>query len=253
MGVQGEQAFWDAHAGTLDNATNRYLTWCQRGLEPNLQLAVEWLGPLEGARVLDFACGTGTLGCYLASLGAVVTGVDISSASIEIANQVARSQQLTATFSATDLFSMDLRAGTFDAIIGSYALHHVDVSRYAPELARVLRLGGRAAFLETLGLNPLLMLARKHLVGCLGIPRWGTPDERPLQKADLETIRRAFGLLGCDQTEYRFLSMIDVQWLQGRAPRAGRLLRSIDQVAARAFPRASYHQVLLCRKPAATE
>jgi SAM-dependent methyltransferase len=245
-----EQAFWDALTPTVEKARSRYLAYCQHGVEPNLDMAIRWLGPLEGRRILDFACGNGTLSCYLASRGAHVTGVDISESSIGVATQIAASAALPAEFSAADLFDLELPSDHYDAVIGSFALHHVEVRRFAPELARILRPGAPAAFLETIGLNPILMAARRHLVGHLGIPRWGTPDERPLHQPELEAIRAAFGSMTLDQADYRFLSMIEVQWLAGRTPRIGQLLRAVDETLSRVGPlaRMGYHQVLLCRR-----
>ena len=51
----------------------------------------------------------------------------------------------------------------FDVVVGKAVLHHLDVARAAPELHRVLRPGGRAAFAEPLGTNPVIAFARDHI------------------------------------------------------------------------------------------
>jgi len=247
--AERERVFWDAEAGDVERTRGRLGSYIKHGVEPNLAVAIDWLGPLSGKRVLDFACGTGALSYYLASKGAQVTGIDVSEASLVVASKVPYGLDITAEF-RQDLFEPAIPSDSFDAVIGQYALHHVDVRRFAPELARILRPGGRAAFLETIALNPVLMGARRYVVGRFGIPRWGTADERPLHRPELDCIREAFGEMTLDQAEYRFLSMIDEQGLRGRAPRTGRLLRHIDASLSHVFPRGSYHQVLLCRKTA---
>ncbi len=41
-------------------------------------------------------------------------------------------------------------------VLGKQILHHLDMTQAVPEIARVLRPGGRAVFLEPLIHNPLL-------------------------------------------------------------------------------------------------
>jgi SAM-dependent methyltransferase len=73
-----EQAFWDEHVPPLEQAISEY----RRGPDPNTALMLDALEPLEGRRVLDFACGAGLTSAWLAARGASVTGIDISAASV---------------------------------------------------------------------------------------------------------------------------------------------------------------------------
>lgn len=62
--------------------------WFHATLEPAEVLydtITEWLGPLEGRRVLDAGCGVGTIGLICASRGAEVAGFDVNPASVETA------------------------------------------------------------------------------------------------------------------------------------------------------------------------
>ena len=65
--------------------------------------------------------------------------------------------------------------------------------RPAADMEPYMGMGGHAAFVETMGTNPVLRFARSHLAGKPGISRYGTADEHPLTKADLAGLRDAFG------------------------------------------------------------
>jgi SAM-dependent methyltransferase len=82
--------------------------------------------------------------------------------------------------------SLDFEADSFDLICGTAILHHLDLNRALAELARTLRPGGMALFMEPLGHNPVINLYR-HLT-----PHMRTIDEHPLLMRDLQLARRYF-------------------------------------------------------------
>ena len=130
----------------------------------NVRTAVRRISPVSGPRVLDFACGAGVLSAWLAASGARVTGIDISP--IARPGRRAAGRALSGcrpTFTGQPL--KDLPSESFDALVGEYALHHVDLDVIAPQLRRVLKPGGVGAFVETMALNPLLNFARAQLCG----------------------------------------------------------------------------------------
>ena len=86
---------------------------------------------LPGVRVLDLGCGPGYEAKRLHSLGAEVTGVDISAESIRIAS----SRNPECRFMKMDFFAIDDSVGRFNAVWASGAFIHVP-----PEtMGRVLR------------------------------------------------------------------------------------------------------------------
>src|ERR671917_631988 len=89
-----EQAFWDEHVPPLEEILAEY----REGPDPNTRLMLDLLEPLEGKRVLDFACGAGLTSAWLAARGALVTGIDISPASVARAQEVVARLGLTARF-----------------------------------------------------------------------------------------------------------------------------------------------------------
>jgi MPBQ/MSBQ methyltransferase len=111
---------------------------------------VRWSGLDQlprGSRVLDVGCGIGGSARILArDYGFDVLGISISPA------QIARARSLTppdlshCRFAVMDALAMDLADGSFDAVWSVEAGPHMpDKQRYADELLRVLRLGGRLA------------------------------------------------------------------------------------------------------------
>jgi ubiquinone/menaquinone biosynthesis C-methylase UbiE len=237
-----ERSFWDEHVPELGACLTEY----RGGPDANTAAAVDALEPLHGASVLDFACGAGVSSAWLADRGADVTGLDLSPRSTERARELGQATGSSARFvtGGLDALPSDAR---FDRILGRYALHHTNVREIGPELAYRLHPGGRAAFVETMATNPVLRIARRTLVGRFGIPRIGTLGEHPLTRADLETLRQAFGDLRLEVAEMAFLRIFDRQVLRWRSERASGVLGMLDDLLLR-LPgawRLSYHQVVV--------
>jgi ubiquinone/menaquinone biosynthesis C-methylase UbiE len=238
-----EREFWDGHVPTLEESLGQY----RDGPDPNTALMLDAVEPLAGARVLDFACGMGVTSAWLSDRGALVTGLDVSPNSTARAAELCREVGANATFVTGALDSPELASATFDRIVGRFALHHVDCASVAPALAARLRPGGTAAFLETMDTNPVLRLARKHLVGRFRIPRYGTLDEHPLTRRDLDVLARAFGSVRTEVASMAFFHLLDRQVLRYRSRRVSTLLSALDDFLLERLRLGSwsYHQVLV--------
>jgi SAM-dependent methyltransferase len=198
----------------------------------------EFLGDLRGREVLELGNGMGEVTTLLARSGAHVTAVDISPASTAVAR---RRAELHGVDGAIDFVvaageQLPLDPDRFEAVVGKAILHHLDVRRAAPELHRVLRPSGRAAFAEPLGTNPVITFARDHLPYPGKNPRgadvplsyddiraWEAPfsvaEHREVQL--LEMVQRALGLGPLPR-----LRRAD-DWLLNRFPTLGRLCRYV--------------------------
>ncbi|MDI9340650.1 MAG: class I SAM-dependent methyltransferase [Sediminibacterium sp.] len=91
--------------------------------------------------VLDLACGTGFGSDYLARLGHIVTGGDISEASIAECQQKYQRDKLT--FMVMDACVLPFPNGVFDAVVSFETIEHT--TRYHEvlnEFKRVLKPGG---------------------------------------------------------------------------------------------------------------
>ncbi len=240
-----EEHFWDDHVAPLEDCLSRY----RAGPEPNTRAAIEALEPLDGAEVLDVGCGTGELSAWLAARGARVTGIDVSPASIERAGELAGALGFEISFIADGFPTPKLDGRVFDRLAGKYILHHLDLTVTAPAIARHLAPGGTAAFVETMATNPVLRLARRFLVGRFGVPRFGTLDERPLNRNDLSLLAATVGPVRREVAQLHFLRILDRQVLGFRQPLVSRLLGRIDDLLlALGVTGAAYHQVLVLQR-----
>lgn len=241
--VGAEAAFWDEQVPDLGRLVSEY----RHGPPVQVGALIDSLEPLAGMRVLDFACGTGLLSVWLAERGAKVVGLDVSARSIARARELAREVGVDCRFHCGPLTESE-PAGPFDRIAGVYALHHVDLERVAPLLASRLLPGGIGAFAETMGTNPLFRLARRF-VGRAGIASYGSPDEKPLTRADLQVVGAAFGTIRLETPEMVFGRLLDRQVLRFRWARPSRALARFDDLLLRAgLVGLSYHRLVVVRK-----
>ena len=112
--------------------------------------------------VLEYGCGTGSYAFSLAKRGAKVTGVDISEVAIALAKERAAEMGVEdVSFHVMDAEQMQLEDNSFDAACGTGILHHLRLHQALKELARTLKPGGSATFIEPMGHNPAINLFRR--------------------------------------------------------------------------------------------
>jgi ubiquinone/menaquinone biosynthesis C-methylase UbiE len=140
-------------------------------------------------RVLLYGCGPASEAGRLIVVGAAhVAGIDISESEIARAWTKARAggYAQAVDFRAGDAHATTFPDSSFDLVVGSAILHHLDIRRALAELRRILAPGGRAVFLEPLAHNPLLRLGRRLTPGAR------TADEHPFTVADWELCAEVF-------------------------------------------------------------
>jgi SAM-dependent methyltransferase len=238
-----ERAFYDRQAAELSPGVP------PRAPDEYDRALLAALGPVDGRRVLDLGCGRGDLTLELLRLGAEVVALDISSAMVELARDRAERFRPGAPvrFLASPVEATGLESGSFDRVVGKWVLHHVDVGRAAPELAHLLKPGGRAAFFENQGRNPLLPIARRAVWRLPGRSVVGTPDERPLGDAELEALLQAFGEVELDYPSFYFFEALS----RALGHRFYRSLRALDSTVWYRVPRArpyGYHVLIRLRR-----
>ena len=186
---------------------------------------------MAGAEALEYGCGLGERSAFLARGGARVTAIDISPVAIERATENAEreGQADRIDFRVMNAEQLDLADARFDLVTAAGVLHHLDLERSLPELARVMKPDGVGVFSEPLGHNPLLNLYRRRT------PELRTHDEQPLLARDLDLIARHFG-----RVQTRFFHLTSVPAFALRRVRGFHrivtALEALDQILFRVFP-----------------
>jgi SAM-dependent methyltransferase len=122
----------------------------------------EFLGDLDGKHILEYGCGLGELSVLLARSGARVSAFDISAGSVDVARERAKVNGVAdrIDFEVAAAEELPYPDESFELVFGKAVLHHIDPALGAGHLARVVKPGGKAAFSEPMGMNPVLNLIR---------------------------------------------------------------------------------------------
>jgi SAM-dependent methyltransferase len=156
-------------------------------------------GEVQGKRVLDLGCGRGNDALLLAKLGAQVTGVDISEASVAFVRQRAEHEGVAEHMECfcAPVETASLPEHSFDLIWCHNILHHL-THTLEPVLERLHRWakpGAKLALTEPVALCRLLERARnalpRHLIASTGEDTW-SEHERPLGPTELALLRHHF-------------------------------------------------------------
>ncbi|MFY8220838.1 MAG: class I SAM-dependent methyltransferase [Pirellulales bacterium] len=105
------------------------------------------LGPIQGLRTIDLACGEGYYTRLLRRLGAEdVCGIDLSSKMIDLAREQEQSDRLAIEYRVGDAQSIDYRA-SLDLVFAAYLLNYAstvdELNAMCQAISRSLKPGGR--------------------------------------------------------------------------------------------------------------
>ncbi len=147
------------------------------------------LGELSRQVVLEYGCGNyGDLSLKLGRGGARVAAIDLSGESVRSTQRLLERVGLTHQVAVLkmDCEQLGFQDESFDLVVGRAVLHHLDLERSCAEVRRVLKPGGRAVFIEPMGMNPLINLYRRLT------PRQHTPGEHPFTYKTIKKMSQYF-------------------------------------------------------------
>lgn len=204
--LESERAFHNERYGTEADVRDPLNKW-YAAIGAGARLHVEMIKRYaHDAQVLEYGCADGRLSLIefcIAQDARNYWGIDISDQAILRARQTAEELGLThCEFQTMDAQAMTFPDNKFDLLFGRGIIHHLELHKCFPEIARVLRPGGRAIFYEPMGHNPAINGFRNKT------PHLRTPDEHPLLVDDFRLAKNYFK--GVDCTYYGLTTLAAV-------------------------------------------
>ena len=111
-----------------------------------------------GMTILELGCGTGSFTGELARSGADIIAIDVSPELLEIAR--ANWSAPNVRYEIQNAYALTYSDATFDSIVGSSILHHLEIEEALREIYRVLKPGGTIYFTEPNMLNPQIAIQK---------------------------------------------------------------------------------------------
>ncbi len=176
---------------------------------------------ITAGEVLEYGCGVGSAAVEGAGPETRVTGIDLSPTAVDLARRAAQAAGREVTFEVMNAEHLTFPDQSFDLVCGSGILHHLDLDLAYAEVARVLRPGGRAVFMEPLGHNPVINLYRRLT------PALRSDDEHPLTRADLADADRWFAGV---EIERFHLGVLALAPFDGDGPILSAVRRGVEAV-----------------------
>jgi SAM-dependent methyltransferase len=156
------------HAAELEGAPLAWGTW--RISEET----VGALGDLHDLDVLELGCGGGQWSVALASRDVRVIGLDFSSGQLAYATKLATHHSIDVPFIQASGEAIPFTAGCFDLVFCDHgAMTFAAPERSVPEVARILRTGGRLVFCNSTPLRAMCLDAEWQLTTTLHRPAFG--------------------------------------------------------------------------------
>jgi SAM-dependent methyltransferase len=143
-------AYQDRHGARLRRDARAWGVW--RIAESELAV----LGEVDGLDVLELGCGAAQWSVALAADGARAVGVDQSRAQLGHARDAIAAARVPVTLLLASAIAIPVADESFDVVFCDHgAMSFCDPAQTVPEVARILRPGGRLVFSAT---SPLLYL-----------------------------------------------------------------------------------------------
>lgn len=177
----------------------------------------------EGKKVLEVGCGTGLFTQGIANSNNQVVALDISSELVEKAKK--RTSENKIKYIIGDACNTGFSDKSFDYIIGSSVLHHLDLDKALLEFRRLLKPRGGIIFTEPNMLNPQIAIQKnipfiKHFAG-------DSPDETAFVRWMLSHKLKKYGFRQIEIIPFDFLHPLTPVKLITMVEKMGKRLEKI--------------------------
>jgi Methylase involved in ubiquinone/menaquinone biosynthesis len=170
---------------------------------------------MSGMKVLEIGCGTGFFTKEIIKKSVQLIAIDISPELIEVARKTILDSNVE--FIIENAYQMSFDDQTFNAVIGSSVLHHLNVDSALNEIYRVLIPGGYIAFTEPNMMNPQIALQKN--IPALKKALGDSPDESAFFIWSIRKKLKKSGFTNIDIIPFDFLHpRIPKRWIKTILP-----------------------------------
>ncbi len=224
---RNDQAIFRDYASSWWDGSQRFQRLLANLVQPRLayfdRVAPGW----QGLNVLDLGCGGGFMAEALARRGAIVTGIDPSSALLDTARKHAWAQNLDTLYREGTGEAIPLGTGTIERVVCMDVLEHVEEpGKVIAEIRRVLRPQGML-FFSTVNRNWLSHLLAVTVVEDVlrVVPRGAHDPDKFIRPAEIcQQLRESgftvrpetfmgMGLAGVDRRLDFTFGLLPVTWI----------------------------------------
>jgi len=208
----GEIWNWETSAGRI--------RWARR-----VKMLSSHLKP--GMTVLELGCGTGSFTRELARSGAEVFAIDVSPELLEMAKADCSAPNVQ--YQIQNAYALTYSDATFDSVVGSSVLHHLEIEAALREIYRVLKPRGTILLTEPNMLNPQIAIQKN----VLWIKRklGDSPDETAFFRWPLRRLLEQIGYRDVRIDPFDFLHPRTPVPLIGRVNTLGRFLEKVPVIS----------------------
>ena len=187
----------------VEHGAGEIWNWTTPAGKIRFQRRVEMLtsGLPDNANVLELGCGTGLFTYEFANKPIKLTAIDISPDLLEEAKKIISACNVS--FKLENAYEMSFPDNSFDAVIGSSVLHHLDIKKALHEIYRVLKPGGIIRFTEPNMLNPQIALQKN--IPWLKKRLGDSPDETAFFAGPIKRMLDKYGFRNIEVIPFDFI------------------------------------------------
>ena len=181
----------------------------------------------SGMTILELGCGAGYFTKELAHSGAEIVAIDVSAELLEIAEVNCSASNVH--YEIQDACVLTYPDATFDSVVGSSILHHLEIECALREIYRVSKPGGTIYFTEPNMLNPQIAIQKnvRWIKWWLG----DTPDEAAFFRWPLRRLLERAGYRDVRVDPFDFLHPKTPESLSRRVAMLGGFLENLPVIS----------------------
>ncbi len=147
---EGQNKYWSSRATTYGNQYGLDTLTTKLKIRRKVEVMSQYLD-FNKDKVVEFGCGTGLFTKEFSRLNKNLLSTDLSLEMIEVAKKYCPEVK----FMQVDARKMQFDNESFDVVVSSFLLQHVETKLVLPEMSRILKHGGQFGAVIPNVLNPL--------------------------------------------------------------------------------------------------